>query len=141
VKRREFIRSPGAIHYGLLENDHVVDLVPLLGNEIPDLKPLIAVDGVERARQAADDSSARIPLAEIQLAPVIPNPGKILCIGLNYESHRKETGRAKTEYPAVFTRFADTQNGKSRLRSRRQLSKFRCPGIPHRDQMLDERAG
>jgi 2-keto-4-pentenoate hydratase/2-oxohepta-3-ene-1,7-dioic acid hydratase in catechol pathway len=39
---------------------------------------------------------------------VIPNPSKIFCIGLNYKSHVAETKRADSEYPAIFTRFADS---------------------------------
>lgn len=46
---------------------------------------------------------------EITFLPPIPDPGKILCIGLNYASHVKETGRSEgAKYPVVFTRFADT---------------------------------
>lgn len=45
---------------------------------------------------------------DVRLLPVIPDPGKILCIGLNYATHVKETGRDQKEYPAVFTRWADT---------------------------------
>ena len=44
----------------------------------------------------------------VQLLPVVPNPGKILCIGLNYATHVAETGREQKDYPAVFTRWADT---------------------------------
>lgn len=46
--------------------------------------------------------------AAIRLLPVVPNPGKILCIGLNYATHVAETGREQKEHPAVFTRWADT---------------------------------
>jgi 2-keto-4-pentenoate hydratase/2-oxohepta-3-ene-1,7-dioic acid hydratase in catechol pathway len=42
---------------------------------------------------------------------VIPNPGKIVCVGLNYEEHRMETGRDKTENPALFIRVAESQVG------------------------------
>lgn len=51
------------------------------------------------------------PVAELQWLPVVPDPGKILCVGLNYENHRQETGRAVTEHPTFFTRFADSQTG------------------------------
>lgn len=44
----------------------------------------------------------------IRLLPVVPNPEKILCIGLNYATHVAETGREQKEHPAVFTRWADT---------------------------------
>jgi 2-keto-4-pentenoate hydratase/2-oxohepta-3-ene-1,7-dioic acid hydratase in catechol pathway len=43
--------------------------------------------------------------------PVIPDPGKIVCVGLNYEEHRQETGRDKTEQPALFLRLAESQVG------------------------------
>ena len=49
--------------------------------------------------------------ADITFLPVIPNPAKILCVGLNYETHRAETKRPEVENPTIFTRFADTQIG------------------------------
>jgi 2-keto-4-pentenoate hydratase/2-oxohepta-3-ene-1,7-dioic acid hydratase in catechol pathway len=48
---------------------------------------------------------------EVKFEPVIPNPEKILCVGLNYISHRTETKRPETKFPSIFTRFADTQVG------------------------------
>jgi 2-keto-4-pentenoate hydratase/2-oxohepta-3-ene-1,7-dioic acid hydratase in catechol pathway len=45
--------------------------------------------------------------------PVIPHPAKVLCVGLNYQGHRKETGRAETAHPAIFTRFADSLIGQN----------------------------
>ncbi len=48
-------------------------------------------------------------LDEISFLPLIPNPSKILCVGLNYKSHREETGLGKgSTYPVIFTRFSDT---------------------------------
>ena len=51
-----------------------------------------------------------IPHRSMSLEPVIPDAGKILCVGLNYETHRKETGRSEVESD-IFTRFANTQIG------------------------------
>ena len=45
-----------------------------------------------------------LPTAGLQLLPVIPNPGKIICIGLNYRDHAKEGGNPIPDYPAVFMR-------------------------------------
>jgi 2-keto-4-pentenoate hydratase/2-oxohepta-3-ene-1,7-dioic acid hydratase in catechol pathway len=45
---------------------------------------------------------------EIHFLPVVPDPGKILCVGLNYDSHRKEAGREQADHPAIFIRYADT---------------------------------
>lgn len=50
-------------------------------------------------------------LADVTLLPVIPDPRKILCIGINYASHVRETGREMPDKPMVFTRFADSQVG------------------------------
>lgn len=47
-------------------------------------------------------------LDEVKLLPPLPNPDKIICVGLNYSSHIEETGRRQGKYPVIFTRFADT---------------------------------
>ena len=67
-----------------------------------------------RRRRAVAATSPDAPLDAVQWRPVIPNPGKIFCIGHNYEEHRLETGRPKTAYPAVFVRFAASQVGHER---------------------------
>ncbi len=48
------------------------------------------------------------PVAGTTFLPVIADPGKVICIGVNYRSHQEETGRADVVAPTVFTRFADT---------------------------------
>lgn len=63
--------------------------------------------GVLLAGAAVSDGET-LALDRVTLRPVVPHPGKILCIGLNYEAHRQETGRAPAGHPAVFTRWADT---------------------------------
>ena len=50
----------------------------------------------------------RLPLAEVTLLPVVPHPGKIVCVGLNYEAHAKEGGHDRPDYPALFTKFQET---------------------------------
>jgi 2-keto-4-pentenoate hydratase/2-oxohepta-3-ene-1,7-dioic acid hydratase in catechol pathway len=42
---------------------------------------------------------------------VIPNPDKIICVGLNYQEHVVETGRDNTEQPAIFLRLPESQVG------------------------------
>jgi len=56
-------------------------------------------------------TSLMIDFEQCELMPIIPNPGKIICVGHNYEEHRLETGRAPTSHPAVFLRSADSQVG------------------------------
>jgi acylpyruvate hydrolase len=50
----------------------------------------------------------RVPLAEVRLLPVVPHPGKIVCVGLNYRAHAEEGGYDVPDYPALFTKFAET---------------------------------
>ena len=109
VKLMSFIRN-GKASYGICENSHVRDIGQPLREQFPDLKSLLAGGLLETARSAAEVADV-LKLGELEFLPPIPNPGKILCIGLNYEDHRVETGRSKTEHPTIFTRFADTQVG------------------------------
>lgn len=45
-----------------------------------------------------------VPITGLQLLPVVPNPGKVICIGLNYRDHALEGGNPIPDYPAVFVR-------------------------------------
>lgn len=100
--------------YGIARDDGIVDLTSRIGDSYPDIKSLIAGDGLEAAAAAADGESADQSLDGITYRPVIENPDKIICVGLNYKAHREETGRAPTDNPALFIRFADTQAGHNR---------------------------
>lgn len=55
--------------------------------------------------------SAGVPLDEVVLRAVVPTPGKIVCVGLNYLEHVGETGRDIPEYPVLFTKFAEALIG------------------------------
>jgi 2-keto-4-pentenoate hydratase/2-oxohepta-3-ene-1,7-dioic acid hydratase in catechol pathway len=94
----------GGPSYGQVIDEDVADFGGLEGAPV-DLKTAIAT-GVLPALSSRAQVSLR--LDAVELAPVIPNPGKILCVGHNYESHRQETGRAKVSHPSIFSRFADT---------------------------------
>ncbi|MGJ4886154.1 MULTISPECIES: fumarylacetoacetate hydrolase family protein [unclassified Bradyrhizobium] len=96
--------------WGLVEGTDIADLGAVLRDRFPDLKSAIAADALKEAAAAAS-GARRYPLSAISFLPVIPNPDKILCIGLNYETHRKETGRSEVENPTVFGRFANSQTG------------------------------
>lgn len=65
-------------------------------------------DAAKAALAAAADAGARMPMASVKLAPPIPRPGKILCIGRNYAAHAAEGGAAPPEYPEVFVRMPES---------------------------------
>lgn len=99
----------GIDSYGAVFGDRVADLREVFGARAPDLKALIAADLLSEAAAAAGKAAATLPLAEVRLLPVIPNPGKIVCVGLNYGDHVRETGREITEKPTLFLRVAESQ--------------------------------
>ena len=58
---------------------------------------------------AASDSP--LGLATLDLAPVVPNPGKVLCVGLNYRPHILEMGHPEPDHPTLFNKWADSLLG------------------------------
>ena len=79
-----------------------------------DMGALIAqAGGLEAARQAAAQAPAAAvrPLAGVHFLSVVPRPGKIVCLGLNYADHAKEGGHARPEYPSFFMRGATSMTG------------------------------
>jgi acylpyruvate hydrolase len=57
------------------------------------------------------DHSRELDRDELRFRPVVPHPGKIICVGLNYRAHVEETGRELPDYPVLFTKFATTLTG------------------------------
>lgn len=104
-------KHQGKVSYGALVDGAVCDIGARLGNHYADIRAILEADGYADVKMALSDAPPDYALTDIEYLPVVGNPGKILCVGLNYESHRKETGRDKTAHPAIFTRFADTQVG------------------------------
>jgi 2-keto-4-pentenoate hydratase/2-oxohepta-3-ene-1,7-dioic acid hydratase in catechol pathway len=96
--------------YGAVAGQGVIDLGRRLGGKYPDLKALIAANAFKEAAALLKEAPDH-KLSEIEFLPVIPNPGKIVCVGLNYQDHVVETGRDNTEQPAIFLRVAESQLG------------------------------
>jgi 2-keto-4-pentenoate hydratase/2-oxohepta-3-ene-1,7-dioic acid hydratase in catechol pathway len=103
-------RHAGTASWGVVGDGVMHDVGAALRDRFPDLKAAIAAGALAAARDAAAGAPA-IPLEAIEWLPVIPNPDKILCVGLNYETHRKETGRAEVGHPTIFARYANSQTG------------------------------
>ncbi len=74
-----------------------------------DMGQLIAqAGGLAAAKQAAATAPAAAvqALAGLRFLPLVPRPGKIVCLGLNYADHAKEGGHARPDYPSFFLRGA-----------------------------------
>jgi 2-keto-4-pentenoate hydratase/2-oxohepta-3-ene-1,7-dioic acid hydratase in catechol pathway len=82
-----------------------------------------AIAGRDAARSALADLVARAEAADaagspwlmdeesLTLGPSVPNPGKIVCVGLNYRKHAEETGAAIPTSPVLFSKFSNTIAG------------------------------
>jgi 2-keto-4-pentenoate hydratase/2-oxohepta-3-ene-1,7-dioic acid hydratase in catechol pathway len=101
-------RHAGRASYGVLADNTVRDLGAALAASHADLKSVLGDATTMAQLKAIAGSAPAIDRASVTLLPPIPNPSKIFCVGHNYEEHRVETGRPKTDNPAIFVRFADS---------------------------------
>lgn len=97
----------GRASWGAVVGDTIV---PLATPALPTLKAAIAADALPQ-NEAGLALQTGVPLAAVTWLPVIPEPGKIFCIGVNYEEHRVEMKRERVGHPTVFMRVADSQIG------------------------------
>jgi 2-keto-4-pentenoate hydratase/2-oxohepta-3-ene-1,7-dioic acid hydratase in catechol pathway len=97
-------RSEGDERAGVRTPDGVIDAAALLRAEGIGVRELIAdarLDELERAVDAADAE----PVSPAELLPPLPDPDKIICIGLNYRSHAAEAGIEPPAQPTFFAKF------------------------------------
>jgi 2-keto-4-pentenoate hydratase/2-oxohepta-3-ene-1,7-dioic acid hydratase in catechol pathway len=100
----------GKVAWGAVVDSGIVNLAAKLP-EFPDVKSLIAAGATGKAKAALAGAKADHALDAVTFLPPVPNPEKIICVGLNYDEHVRETKRDKTEDPALFVRFANSQLG------------------------------
>lgn len=100
----------GMTTWGVVDGSSLRDIGSILKSQFPDLKSFIASGTLDQARKLGPEADGYAS-EDVRWLPVIPNPEKIFCVGLNYETHRKETGRAVVERPTIFARFPNTQTG------------------------------
>ncbi|MBX3642936.1 MAG: fumarylacetoacetate hydrolase family protein [Rubrivivax sp.] len=83
-----------------------IDLAAAVPGTPADLRAALeaGIDLHAAAQRAIASTAPRLPLAGLALAPIVPEPGKIVCLGLNYFDHAKEGGRDKPDYPWFFYR-------------------------------------
>ncbi len=100
----------GQQRLGVVAGNEVIDLNQAHPQISADLRTALRAgqDMAGAAKAAIASNAKRMPLASVQLAPVLPEPGKIVCLGLNYYDHAKEGGREKPVYPWFFLRCASS---------------------------------
>ncbi len=115
-------RKGTAESFGVAVEGGVVDARRLLAGRFPTLKSVLAAGALPELARAVGHAPVDAPLEAVQLLPPIPDPDKILCVGINYVAHREETGRGESGYPTIFTRFANTQVGHGQALVRPRVS-------------------
>lgn len=94
--------------FGVLVDREVIDLAD---GEVRTLRAALEAWGIPGLRDRAASGSRRIPVGSIRYLQPIPDPEKILVVGLNYPLHAAEAGLAIPKYPSVFARFPGSQVG------------------------------
>ncbi len=93
----------GQPSYGLADGDRVRGASAAFRKRYGDLRAVITAGANQQL--ADDDGGAVYSASDLRFVPVIPNPDKILCVGVNYRPHIEEMGRQVPDHPVVFVRF------------------------------------
>lgn len=100
-------------HIGVVDGEGVISLTELSPDEFP---PCVKtyIKGSDALRQKAEqlikqhkNGNARFALSDITFLPTIPEPEKIICVGLNYLDHCEETGMEPPKSPVIFSKYAN----------------------------------
>ena len=107
MKLVSFIQD-GQARYGLIQGEAYV--APSAGflARFPDLKAVLAANALAELQADVQQGGQHVAPAQVQAQAVIPAPGKVICVGLNYKTHVAETKRPDSEHPSLFLRFADS---------------------------------
>jgi 2-keto-4-pentenoate hydratase/2-oxohepta-3-ene-1,7-dioic acid hydratase in catechol pathway len=94
--------------YGVVTGDGVITMNERFGGHAASLREALAGGLLPQIKEAAANGRADRTLSDIKFLPVIPNPEKILCVGINYKSHAAEHGTEAPKLPNIFTKFINT---------------------------------
>jgi 2-keto-4-pentenoate hydratase/2-oxohepta-3-ene-1,7-dioic acid hydratase in catechol pathway len=97
--------------FGVVVGGGVVTVAGLGGLALPTLREVLAEGALDVLRDAATGREPDRQLDDLEYLPVIPQPDKILCVGINYRTHADETGREPPAQPSIFARLQNTLIG------------------------------
>jgi 5-carboxymethyl-2-hydroxymuconate isomerase len=92
--------------FGVVKGDAVVDLGSSLGSKRPTFGMVLRAGDLPRAMELAAAREPSVALGDIRYLPTVPDPEKIICIGINYGNRNEEykDGAEAPKYPSVFMR-------------------------------------
>ena len=115
--------------FGAVVDGGVIDLGAAFGGRFTSLRSLLEANALDDAARLVKGRKPDLAADAVSWLPVIPDPGKIWCCGLNYGEHVRETGNIESEKPTFFMRFADSQVGHEQDMPRpRESEKFDYEG-------------
>src|SRR5215470_11789194 len=120
MKLASFKRG-GRPGFGAVVDGGVIDLTGRIAGAST-LKELLQVQELEQAREFCKNARPDFTLDECSLLPVIPNPNKIICIGVNYTTHGEEAGVKPTSHPVIFLRLPEVLIGQGQQLIRPKVS-------------------
>mgnify|MGYP001250240455 CR=1 FL=1 len=113
----------GKARFGVHNDKYITDLTGKIKGA-QTLKDLILNEDISEAKEYVLKNPGNISLTGIQYLPVIPNPEKIICVGLNYSEHVKETGRTTKQNPVIFFRVPESQTAHNQPILRPKVSMY-----------------
>ena len=100
------------ISVGVVKGSGIIDLCQFMrDHDVDSLKGLLEADLLQKCERYVQSREVDHQISEIDFQPVIPDPGKIICVGINYVAHKIETANPDYEYPVLFTRYPESQVG------------------------------
>lgn len=108
MKFASFI-ADGRRTYGVVCGDSLIEASDSFGAQFADLRAVLAADALEDL--AAEPGGPEHDASSIEYLPTIPNPDKVICVGVNYRPHLEEMGHTPPDHPVIFVRFAGSQAG------------------------------
>lgn len=105
-----FVSADGSPTWGIIIDERAYDLGPTGANLASTLRAAVEQGIFGNVGEEFRSAPSRAE-ADIEFLPAVTDPGKIICIGVNYRSHQEESGKTEQKAPTVFTRFADSQMG------------------------------
>jgi len=102
------INTAAGPSYGVVTPDGIAPVSEAWRQRFPTLRDAIAGNALDGAAAAGEGIVA---FDEADFLPLIPNPGKVICVGKNYAAHAAESGHKPATFPNLFARFTDTLVG------------------------------
>src|SRR5258707_9276840 len=125
--------ADGKASFGVVAGDGAIDVPPRNGGKISSLREALAANALDDIRRLTAGCTPDRALSGLAFLPVVPDPQRIVCVGINYRSHAEETGRDISPAPSVFLRLTDTLLGHGQALVRPRVSdKFDFEGETRR---------